>query len=471
MEYINFITEYYKTNQLSGSEKKILLIFLIAFVSICTLFFLFINFYSTKYNLILLITFSVIFSLFMVILTIKSMARFYVKTYNQEMLLKIQEGVYAKDQLIELKKNIDKIVSERTLDLENANISLLQKIEVRSQIERSLLESKRRYFALFNDNPVAIVTVDKNLRVTNCNTAKIKSGGRVPNVGDVMYRDYASRHKTDMYSELKKCIETGTTKDFPELKYKEKYLNIRISPFFEGAIIASINITDIKNAEKTVQLLTRDLLRKQEMERKEIALKLHDNVAQELASLKISCDSIMKNRYKALDMSENEIINFSKVLQGSISSVRNIAYELQPPNLSQLGLNHTIYRYCKDFTEQNSISVQFQSAGIENLNLNFETSINIFRLVQEALTNIKKYAGPTEVAVKIVAAFPNIIIRIDDSGKGFDIKKHSDSLIKENKTGIQNMKERAEMLGGNFEIMSEINRGTKIHAEIPIPEA
>lgn len=407
----------------------------------------------------------------MLVVTIKSIARFYINTYKQEMLLQVQEGIYAKDQLTKLNNKIDKIVYERTLNLENANISLLRKIEEREQFEKSLLESKRRYFELFNNNPVAIVTVDKNLRVTKCNTAKIKSGGRVPNVGDVMYRDYASQHNKDMYSELKDCIENGVTKDFPELKYKEKYLNIRISPFFDGAIIASINISDIKNAERTVQLLTRDLLRKQEIERKDIALKLHDNIAQELASLKISCDSIMNDQYNAPAQRKNRIANFSKVLQGSISSVRNMAYELQPPNLSQLGLNHTIYRFCKDFSEQNSILVQFHSAGIENLKLNFETSINIFRLVQEALTNVKKYAGTTDVTVKIVAAFPNIIIRIDDSGNGFDIEKHINSLIEENKTGIQNMKERVEMLGGNFQIKSEINRGTKIHAEIPISES
>ncbi|MCP3924806.1 MAG: sensor histidine kinase [Desulfobacterales bacterium] len=468
MEYINFIAEYYKTSQLSGREKRILFLFLTFFILICMFFFLFINLYSSKYNYLLLICFIAMFSLATSAILIKSMVRFYLNTTNNKMVVKIQEGMEAKYKLEALEKNIDKIVSERTLNLENANFSLIQTIEVRNQIEKSLLESKKRYFALFNNNPVAIVTVDKNLKVTSCNIAKIKSG-RTPINGDVMYVDYAAKHEADMYAELKECIDKGVEKDFPELKYNNKYLNIRMAPFFDGAIIASINITDIKNAEKTVHVLTREILRKQEMERRNIALNLHDNVAQELASLKISCDSIMSDRDEASKQTKSKVANFSKVLQGSISSVRNIAYELQPPNLSQLGLSQTIFRLCEDFTEQNNIVVKFHSAGIDNLTLNFETSINIFRLVQEALTNIKKYAGPTIASVKIVAAFPNIIIRIDDFGKGFNVTQRLKTLVDEKKTGIQNMKERAGMLGGNFKLRSEVNRGTKIHVEIPMP--
>lgn len=468
MEYINFIAEYYKTNQLTVSEKKILLVSFLSFIFICLAFFLVINFYDSRYNVYALSAAASIFAFFSLAVLIKSMVNFHIKRKNTEMLLLIRKGEETKKEIEELKQNVEKIVSERTLILEEANLDLLQQIEERNQVEKSLLQSRKKYHALFDNNPVSIITVDKDLKVTSCNLAKKKSGERVPETGDIMYRDYAAKHRIDMYSELKECVEKGVAKDFPELKYKEKYLNIRISPFFEGAIIASIDITCIKNTEKTIHTLTQELLRKQEMERRDIALSLHDGIAQELASLKISCDSIIKEKYGIPCRTKDKVADFSKVLQGSISTVRNIAYELQPPNLAQLGLNQTVYRFCKDFSDQNSIKVNFQSAGMENLKLDFETSINIFRLIQEALDNVKKYSGSKDASVKIVSAFPSIIIRIDDSGKGFDLERYN--IPDEKKTGIQNMKERTAMLGGKFEIKSRLDCGTKIYAEIPMPK-
>ncbi len=115
--------------------------------------------------------------------------------------------------------------------------------------ERKLKEREAYNFALFNYSPVETVVVDRKGKVTKSNLAKRRSGDRVPELGDIMYKDYGSKHKADMYSELMKCIKTGKSKEFPEMKYKDKYLSISIAPFSEGAIIISQDITERKNAE------------------------------------------------------------------------------------------------------------------------------------------------------------------------------------------------------------------------------
>ncbi len=103
--------------------------------------------------------------------------------------------------------------------------------------------------ALFEHNPIETIIVDNDARVIGYNLAKEKSGDRLPNIGDAMYRDYAANHTIDMHKELLECMSLSRSGEFPEQKYDDKYLHIRIAPFSNGAIITSINITEQKKAE------------------------------------------------------------------------------------------------------------------------------------------------------------------------------------------------------------------------------
>ncbi len=124
----------------------------------------------------------------------------------------------------------------------------------RKQAEALLLESEARYRTLFEKNPIETIIVDQEGRVSRYNLAKKRAGGRLPDIGDIMYRDYARRHEIDMYQEMMACIRSGKSKDFPELKYYDRFLRINISPFPGGAIITSIDITDHKRVEEALRL-------------------------------------------------------------------------------------------------------------------------------------------------------------------------------------------------------------------------
>ncbi|MBW1961033.1 MAG: PAS domain S-box protein [Deltaproteobacteria bacterium] len=118
----------------------------------------------------------------------------------------------------------------------------------------SLQESEARYRTLFERNPIETIIVDNDGRVIRYNLAKKRSGNRLPDIGDIMYKDYASRHEIDMYGELMDCIRRSESKDFPELKYYDRFLRINISPFPGGAIITSIDISDYKRVEEALRL-------------------------------------------------------------------------------------------------------------------------------------------------------------------------------------------------------------------------
>ena len=101
-------------------------------------------------------------------------------------------------------------------------------------------------------------------------------------------------------------------------------------------------------------------------------------------------------------------------------AVRNLAYDLQPSGLEQLGLVKALEMYCEDFSENRGVKVDFHSAGIHMLELDFNTSIHLYRLVQEGLNNISKHAATDRAKIMLLGASPNIILRIEDDGKGFD---------------------------------------------------
>ncbi|MDY6837528.1 MAG: response regulator [Thermodesulfobacteriota bacterium] len=123
----------------------------------------------------------------------------------------------------------------------------------RKRAEEALQRSEERYRALFENSPIDTVIVDHEARVTDFNLAKRRSSDRLPKVGDVMYKDYAGKHGTGMLGKLRECMRTGLPEEFPEQRYGDRFLHIRMSPFSEGAIITSIDITAQKRIEAQFQ--------------------------------------------------------------------------------------------------------------------------------------------------------------------------------------------------------------------------
>jgi signal transduction histidine kinase len=230
------------------------------------------------------------------------------------------------------------------------------------------------------------------------------------------------------------------------------------------------DITDRKRAEEHIHTLTQQLMRAQENERQRIARDLHDNVAQELSLLKISWETLFDNHPLIPDEIRQKTSELSKILQRSISAVRDMAYDLHPPGLYQLGIVHTIYQYCEEFSEKNEIDIDFFAAGLDDLKIPSNTEINLYRLIQEAIWNIKKHAQAAKVTIKLVASFPNIILRIEDDGQGFNVKERLNAASKEKRMGLRSMEERVSLLNGKMRIQSRPKEGTKIFIEVPYKE-
>ena len=104
---------------------------------------------------------------------------------------------------------------------------------------------------------------------------------------------------------------------------------------------------------------------------------------------------------------------------------------------------------------------------MDDLNLNYNTKINLYRLLQEGLNNVKKHADAGNVNVRLISSFPNVILRINDDGKGFDLKEQLAKTSSERKMGLSSMAHRVDLLQGRLDIDSIPGKGTKVFIEIP----
>lgn len=233
---------------------------------------------------------------------------------------------------------------------------------------------------------------------------------------------------------------------------------------------AHIDITELKEAQKKIQDLSRQILSAQEIERQRIARDLHDNVAQNLSSLKILFQTLLAGGSVPSKENKEKAKNITEIIQLCIRDVRNMSYDLCPPELDQLGLAKAVEQFSNLFSTREKIEIDLKIHGLNENLLSPDININLYRLVQESLNNIKKHADATRVNILMISSFPDIIIRIEDNGKGFDVEDRKTAALKEKRMGLENMIERVSLLGGEISIKSQANKGTRIDIIIPYKE-
>ena len=210
------------------------------------------------------------------------------------------------------------------------------------------------------------------------------------------------------------------------------------------------------------------IIEAQEEERQRVARDIHDGPAQSFANLNLKVEICEKLLSIDINRAKAELKNLKQLVRDNLKDVRKIIYDLRPMSLDDLGLIPTVERYVSVFSEETSIQ---SDVKIFNASSNIDSIVEIaaFRIIQEALSNIRKHSKAKNALIKIECNRKMLYIVINDDGIGFDIKeiyKNTDSLS--GGFGVIGMKERAELLGGNLQITSVIGKGTKVILTIPI---
>jgi signal transduction histidine kinase len=211
--------------------------------------------------------------------------------------------------------------------------------------------------------------------------------------------------------------------------------------------------------------LSRDLLSAQEEERKTISRELHDDIAQTLMGINVHLATLKKEAAVNTEGLRKKISNTQRIVKKSVEIVHQFARKLRPTMLDDLGLIPALTSFIKDFTKRTGIRVQFTAfPGVEQGESAKRTVL--YRVVQAALTNVSQHAKASMAKVSIQHLDDAILLEVHDNGKSFRVQ---DVLFakKNKRLGLLGMRERVEMLGGNFSVESEPGKGTSIRARIP----
>ncbi|MFI5253601.1 MAG: PAS domain S-box protein [Bacteroidota bacterium] len=239
------------------------------------------------------------------------------------------------------------------------------------------------------------------------------------------------------------------------------------------------DITEEKNLRKQVEESTRrraEQLRQfaakiqqvQEEERHHIARELHDSLGQHLSGTKMKVEECLDDNWLAGDQKLERLRSIKNQIELMIDEIRRLSANLRPLALDNFGLVAALKLLCKDFEKNHSLLVHFETNDASLRHFDTQIEIALYRIAQEALTNIAKHAQVTEARLSFDSTGDRLLLSIKDEGIGFQYPQQIAAESGGQGFGILSMKERTELLGGTFSIGSTLNSGTVLTAQIPI---
>ncbi|MGD2271825.1 MAG: PAS domain-containing protein [Desulfobacterales bacterium] len=361
-------------------------------------------------------------------------------------------------------------------------IEHLHDISDRKQAAEALRDSQGRLKSIFENAPIGFYRTTPDGRILDANPALIQMLGyacfeelsAVNLETDDYHPEYsrrAFRERIEREGKIKGMESFWRRPDGTLVYIRENARSIRDADgnivYYEGTIE---DVTDQRQAEEYIRSLSQQLIQAQESERQMISRELHDRVAQDLSTLLIGLDTLFDHQPNITAEVRKKALELSEILQGTIGAVRDLSYELRLPGLDNMGLIPALSMYCEEFAEKNGLKVELQSVGMSTFNLDFDTEMNLYRLIQEGLNNIRKHAAAGQAYIKLIGSHPNIVLRIEDDGKGFDIQQRARTASKDRRMGLRSMAERVSLMQGEMTIQSQPMKGTHIFIKFPHQE-
>lgn len=356
-----------------------------------------------------------------------------------------------KSQLSDISDVARKELKRIEEEFEEAKLNVIELGQQVKQIEVELIESKKqllkshKYFEKFSEEQKKeIYNKTENLRVELAVKRELEQM-TIQRRNELEFRVKDATHMVEKTHNLISTVGTA--------------MNLLTG----NLLSVSSQLDDIQQRQD----LGIRIIKAQEEERKRVAREIHDGPAQLMSNVVLKAEICEKLLQTDVESAKEEIRGLKGIVKESLQDVRRIIYDLRPMSLDDLGLVPTLQRYVNSFIEENKTAVIFRTRGNFE-NVNSVASLTIFRILQESMSNIKKYAKAKKITINLELINDEIVFIIADDGVGFNVdemkKKYFDI---SGGFGLFSMRERTELLDGSFEIASSLGNGTKLTAKIP----
>lgn len=361
-----------------------------------------------------------------------------------QVVLTLEHG---RDQIFDIAQECNEIHTSLQIDLEEVKLQTQQVI-----LEVDHYEKLERYARL------RLMDVSRDFRSysqEHIQEAYEKAREMQVKLIDLRQQEvYLRRRRDELNRQIKKFTEIGQKADN---FLQTTGLALKI---LRGNV-ERINDT-IEESYRQQQMVTW-IIESQEAERRKIARELHDGPAQTMASMLIRLDLVKKLWNQDVTSIYDEIDNVKDMGKESLADIRRIMFDLKPSLLHQDSFSSTLTDFFNDYEAKYNFNIEFLRLG-QDRQYELSLEIALFRLVQEAITNIRKHAGVRRAVVKLEDSGKMLTLVIKDEGSGFDLDSNRDK----ESYGILGMRERVNLFRGKLDILSKPGAGTQVIIKVPL---
>ena len=240
---------------------------------------------------------------------------------------------------------------------------------------------------------------------------------------------------------------------------------IAVLVVFTGGLM--LNFSEHRLADRKLSALNQRIVNLREEERSRVSRELHDGISQHLVSIKFQFELASLELENGQGKGLENLRAGTARLGEAIGEIRRISHDLRPSLLDTLGLSPAIEQLVREFEQRTGVRTQYER-GLDDSSLDMDVRVTLFRIIQEALSNVHKHAKADRVSIQLDIDLERLRVTITDNGVGFDMETVLRDPEKWDHFGIKGILERARLVGGEGRVESKKGQGTKIIVEVPL---